>query len=88
MVAMNKFENSFKVWHKQLLHTGEETILQTMKAISIQAKKLENWVCTICILAKVYKKILREKPTRLNKPCTELYIDTILMKLFGFRGFN
>jgi hypothetical protein len=88
MVAASVFESSFDVWHRRLLHAGEETVVRTMKAMGFQVKKPEDWACATCMLAKSYKNISREVPTRSNEPCAELHTDTVPMKPPGFGGFN
>jgi hypothetical protein len=42
MVVTKTRDSSFELWHQRLLHLGDETVLQTMKAMGIDAKKPEN----------------------------------------------
>jgi hypothetical protein len=76
------------MWHRRLLHAGNETVLRTMKNMGIEAKVPEDWSCKTCKLAKAYKQISRNTPTRSGEACAELHTDTIPMKPQGIGGFN
>jgi hypothetical protein len=88
LVATKAINSSFEIWHQRLLHAGEETVVRTMKAMGIDAKKPQNWTCRTCMLAKPYKQISREIPVRSEEACAELHTDTIPMKPQGLGGFN
>ena len=83
-----KISSSFILWHQRLLHTCNETVLHTMKALGIEAKKPEDWSCETCKLAKSFKQISRDTPFRSAEACAELHTDIIPMKLQGLGGFN
>ena len=88
LVAAKRIASSFEIWHKRLLHAGEETVLRTMKAMDIEGKKPESWSYEPCMLAKPYKQISREVPFQSKEACAELYTDTIPVKPQGFGGYN
>ena len=88
LVATKAINSSFEIWHQRLLHAGDETVIRTMRAMGINAKKPDNWACRTCMLAKPHKQISREIPVRSKEACVELHTDTILMKLQGLGGFN
>jgi hypothetical protein len=71
---------SFSIWHQRLLHTSNETVLQTIKAIGIEVKKPQNWSCKMYILAKLFKQISRDTLFQSTEACAELYTDTITVK--------
>jgi 2-hydroxychromene-2-carboxylate isomerase len=78
----------FGIWHRRLLHTGEEVVIRMLKSMGLEGKKPESWNCKMCMLMRAYKQILREMPIRLTKAYVELHIDTIPMKPQGLGGFN
>jgi hypothetical protein len=86
--AIKSQETLFGIWHRRLLHTGEEVVIQMLKSMGLEEKKPESWNCKICMLTRAYKQISRETPTRSTETCAELHTDTIPMKLQGLGGFN
>jgi hypothetical protein len=88
LMASKAISPSFEVWHQHLLHAGDETVIQTMKAIGLEVKKPENWSCETCMLAKSFKQISRDTPFRSTEACAELHTDTIPIKPQGLGGFN
>ena len=54
-VATKAINSSFEIWHQRLLHAGDKTVICTMRAMGIDAKKPENWACGTCMLAKPHK---------------------------------
>ena len=88
LVVTKAINSSFEIWHQRLLHAGDETVIRTMRAIGINAKKPENWACRTCMLARSYKQISREILVRSKEACAELHTDTIPMKPQGLGRFN
>ena len=88
LAAIKKTESSFEVWHRRLLHAGDETVIRTMVAMGLQATRPDNWSCQTCMLARAPRMVSRETPTRSQEPCAEIHTDTIPMKPQGIGGFN
>jgi hypothetical protein len=88
LAATKSQEMLFGIWHRRLLHAGEEVVIRMLKSMGLEGKKPEFWSCKTCMLTRAYKQISREMPTRLTEACTELHTDTIPMKPQGLGGFN
>ena len=88
LAATKSQETLFGIWHRRLLHAGEEVVIRMLKSMGLEGKKPEFWSCKTCMLTRAYKQISREMPTRLTEACAELHTDTIPMKPQGLGGFN